>query len=68
MEDNQTLIKNWGPIIGGKNSAQVDSIAATMAKIDINNICYFPLTIQTFGDFDHSVLSQIPKGYIKELK
>jgi hypothetical protein len=66
-EDFKT-IRNWGQIVGGRNSAEVDAVIATMIGMDYSKIGCLPLTIETFGDFDKQVLKKIPAEFIKPIK
>ena len=68
MGDFPRLIRNWGQIIGGENSAEVDSIASKIVNVDYKKIGYLPLTIDTFGDFDRKIIDKIPKDFLKPLK
>lgn len=57
------VIKNWGYILGGKNSVEVDNIAAkllgkNMKRAKINPIANAEIE---FGGFDKSILRKLPK-------
>ena len=62
------MVRNWGQIVGGINSAEVDAVIAAMIGLDYNKISYLPPAIETFGDFDRTILNRIPKEFIKPIK
>lgn len=66
--DDFEVIKNWGQIVGGTNSVEVDAIIATLIGLDYNNITYLPPIIEEFGDFDKSKINDIPQEYYKPIK
>ena len=66
--DEFETIRNWGQIVGGKNSAEVDAVIATIIGLDYKKISYLPLTIKTFGDFDKNILDKLPQKFIKPIK
>jgi len=66
-EEFQT-VKDWGQIVGGRNSACVDAMTAAMIGLDYKKISYLPPAIKTFGNFDKAILKRIPKEFIKPLR
>lgn len=65
--ENFETIRNWGQIVGGRNSAEVDSVIATMIGLAHDKISYLPLVKETFGGFNQDVLNKIPKEFIKPI-
>lgn len=57
-------VKDWGIILGGKNSIEVDMIAAKLLKADKPKAGIDTLRVSKnlFGSFNSSFISQIPKG------
>lgn len=57
-------IENWGIILGGKNSIELDMIAAKLLQADLSKVETDTLVVsrKAFGDFNNSILSQLPQS------
>lgn len=57
-------IKDWGIILGGKNSIEVDAIAAELllSERPQSNIDTLKISKSIFGNFDKKLTPQIPKS------
>jgi uncharacterized protein (DUF362 family) len=57
-------VKDWGVILGGNNSIEVDMIAAKLLKTEppLTKIEILEASRKLFGDFDKKLIKQIPKG------
>jgi uncharacterized protein (DUF362 family) len=57
-------VKDWGVILGGNNSIEVDMIAARLLKVDTSKAVIDTLAAgrKIFGDFDQRFLNKIPKN------
>jgi len=66
MEINPVL--DWGRIIGGKNSTDIDSITAYLMGVgNVEEIPLLKAVKDDFGAFDSKILESVPKRYIKVL-
>lgn len=56
-------IEDWGVILGGKNSIEIDMIAANLLQADLSKAETDTLVAsrKDFGNFDSSILSQVPQ-------
>jgi uncharacterized protein (DUF362 family) len=62
---NPKIIKNWGKIIAGRNSSEIDAISLTLMGKNYLDIEYLDLIRKNFGDFNINILKDIPKELIK---
>jgi hypothetical protein len=68
-DNNHEVIKDWGYIIGGKNSVEVDNIAAKLIRVNLKKARLNPIDSaeEIFGGFDREILKKLPKeAYIEK--
>lgn len=65
-----TPVKNWGMIVGGKNSVEVDAAMAHLTGLNLeeDKPAWFVKAKEVFGDYNKSILDRIPKNYIRRFK
>jgi len=62
---NHEIVENWGVVVGGRNSAEVDNIATKLIGRDLSRAKIDPISKaeEEFGKFDHRILDKLPKKF-----
>lgn len=63
-------VRNWGMIVSGKNSIEVDAVMAYLMGLNLEKAkpAWFVKAKEAFGGYDHKILGKVPKKFIQKFK